>query len=164
MADNKWGRAPSPPPPLFVGKPERDFVKQINDEILERVIAQQVLYYPIDIERSNFHDLYGESLNKTFLSPILVKSVLVEFEGQTTETTNYGIDRRSSIMVHFHTRRINEDLDLNVTEGDFIRYGDYFYEIVELNSPRPLFGQIEVFKVEISAKCVRAREGMFDSK
>ena len=38
MADNKWKQPGNPPPPLFTGKKERDLVKQVNDELAERVI------------------------------------------------------------------------------------------------------------------------------
>mgnify|MGYP001327747689 CR=1 FL=1 len=31
---------------LFLGKKERDLVKQVNDELIEKVIGQQILYYP----------------------------------------------------------------------------------------------------------------------
>ena len=48
MSDNEWSRPASPPPPLFLGKKERDLVKQVNDELVEKVIGQQILYYPID--------------------------------------------------------------------------------------------------------------------
>ena len=65
--DNKWSRPAAPPPPLFLGKKERDLVKQVNDELIEKVIGQQILYYPIDMERTNFNDLYGEAIEKTYL-------------------------------------------------------------------------------------------------
>ena len=51
---------------MFFGKKERDLVKQANDEIIERGVGQQVLYFPIDIEHTNFHDLYGEAVEKLF--------------------------------------------------------------------------------------------------
>ena len=41
---NKWKQPRQPPPPLFVGKKERDLVKQVNDELIERVIGQQIYY------------------------------------------------------------------------------------------------------------------------
>ena len=160
MSRNKWSQPEAPPPPLFTGKKERDLVKQVNDELIERVIGQQVLYYPISLEHTDFHSLYGEAIKKTFLPPIRVYA-LVEWEGHETSTTNYGVDRRSSITVHFHKRRLTEDQDLFVREGDFVLYGDIYYEIVKLMEPRQLFGQIQ-HKFEISAKCVRAREGLFD--
>ena len=62
---NKWDQPSSPPPPLFAGAKERDFVKQVNDEIIERVAGQQVLYYAIDLETTNFHPIYGEAIEKS---------------------------------------------------------------------------------------------------
>ena len=159
---NEWNQPSAPPPPLFLGKKERDLVKQVNDELIERVVGQTVAYYPIDIERTNYHDLYGEALVKTFLPPVRVHA-LVEFEGINTKyNTNIGLDKESSVTVHFHKRRLTEDQDLYVREGDFILYGSIYYEIVTLSEPKQLFGQVDHL-LEISAKCVRAREGLFDA-
>jgi len=159
---NEWNQPSAPPPPLFLGKKERDLVKQVNDELIERVIGQTIVYYPIDIERTNYHDLYGEALKKTFLPPVRVHA-LVEFDGITTKyNTNIGLDKDASITVHFHKRRLTEDQDLYVREGDFVLYGDIYYEIVTLGEPKQLFGQID-HRLEISAKCIRAREGLFDA-
>jgi hypothetical protein len=119
MASNKWSQPNQPPPPLFTGKKERNLVKQVNDELIERVIGQQVLYYPISLKNTNFHPLYGEAIEKNFLPPIRVYALIV-WKGYSTETTNMGIDRRPSILVHFHKRRLTEDQDLFVREGDFV--------------------------------------------
>ena len=160
MSDNKWSQPANPPPPLFLGEKERDLVKQVNDELIERVIGQQVLYYPISLEHTNFHSLYGEAIEKTFLPPVRIYA-LVDWEGQETSNTSAGIDKRSSITVHFHKRRLTEDQDLFVREGDFVLYGSFYYEIVTLNETKEIFGQVE-HKMEISAKCIRARKGLFD--
>jgi hypothetical protein len=159
-SDTEWQQPVSPPPPLFTGKKEKDFVKQVNDELIERVIGQQIAYFAIDIDRSGFHPIYGEAIEKTFLSPIRVYA-LVKWEGQTNLfTEGLGIDKQTSIEVHFHKRRLTEDQDLFVREGDYVLYGDRYYEIVSLNEPRQLFGQSES-KFEIVAKCIRARESLF---
>jgi hypothetical protein len=161
--NNKWSQPDAPPPPLFTGKKERDLVKQVNDELIERVIGQTIAYYPLDIERTNYHDLYGEAIKKNFLPPIRVHA-LVEFEGINTKySTNIGLDKEANITVHFHKRRLTEDQDLYVREGDFVLYGDLYYEIVMLSEPRQLFGQID-HRLEISAKCIKAREGLFDGR
>ena len=162
MADNKWSQPNSPPPPLFTGKKERDLVKQINDEVIERVVGQTVLYYPISSELTNFNNVYGEAIEKNFLNPIRVHA-LVKFESQDTTTTNLGVDRIEKITVLFHKRRISEDQNLFVREGDFILYSGRYYEILTLTEPRWLFGQAEN-SFEISASCIRAREGLFDGK
>ena len=160
MGDNKWNQPEAPPPPLFTGKKERDLVKQDSDEIIETVIGQQVVYYPVSIEETNFHPIYGEAMNKTFLNPIMVYA-LVEWQGYETETTNLGVDRLSKIVVHFHKRRLTEDQNLFVREGDFILYGETYYEIATLNEPTQIFGQRD-HMMEISAECIKAREGLFN--
>jgi len=157
----KWSQPSAPPPPLFTGKKERDLVKQVNDELLERVIGQQVVYYSINLEHTNFHKIYGEALKKTFLPPVRVYA-LIEWEGIETQTGKYGNDKLSTLNIHFHKRRLTEDQDLFVREGDFVLYGKIFYEIVKLVEPKLLFGQVD-HSYEIAAKCYRSREGLFDA-
>ena len=152
----------APPPPLFLGEKERNLVKQVNDEIIERVMGQTLVYYPISREHTNYHPIYGEAVKKTFLAPIEIKA-LVEWEGSKTTTDAYGVDRLTSITVKFHRRRLTEDQDLYVREGDFVLYGQTFYEIVSLNESKNLFGQIDN-KFEILAKCIKARESMFNAR
>ena len=158
----KWSQPKQPPPPLFAGKKERDLIKQVNDELIERVIGQQILYYPISLEHTNFHDLYGEAMVKSFLPPIRVYA-LVNFGGlQTGFMSNVGIDKDTTISIKFHKRRLTEDQDLFVRVGDFVLYGDIYYEIASLVEPKQLFGQIE-HKFEIGAECIKARGGLFDA-
>jgi len=160
-SDTAWSQPETPPPPLFTGEKERNLVKQVNDELIERVIGQQIAYFAIDIDKSDFHPLYGEAIQKTFLPPVRVYA-LVKWEGQTQSfTQNIGIDKATSIEIHFHRKRLTEDQDLYVREGDYVLYGDRYYEIVKLNEPKQLFGQIEN-KFEIVANCIRAREGVFN--
>lgn len=162
MAKDKWSQPDAPPPPLFVNKKERDLVKQVNDELNERVIGQQILYYAIDVTQTDYHPLYGEAIEKTFLPPVRVYA-LVGWEGLQTTTDKYGLDVITTITINFHKRRLTEDQDIFVREGDFVLYGDFYYEIVTLNEPKQLFGQID-HRFEISAKCVRARKGLFDGR
>ena len=158
--DNKWKQPDSPPPPLYLGKKEKDYVKQINDEVIERIVGQTVVYYPVSLEHTNYHDLYGEALQKNFLNPIRVYA-MVKFESQNTSTTPLGVDRIEKISIMFHKRRLSEEQDLFVREGDFVQYGDQLYEILTLTEPKWLFGQVES-KFEIAASCIRAREGIFN--
>jgi len=159
----KWTRPTSPPPPLFLGEKEKNLVKQVNDEIIERVVGQQVLYFSIDVEHTNYHPLYGEALEKNFLHPIRVYA-LVEYQGvETSDMDNFAIDKATKIKINFHKRRLTEDQNLFVREGDFVRFGDIFYEIVKLIEPKLLFGQPES-RFEIQAECIRAREGLFNAE
>jgi hypothetical protein len=162
MSDDKWKKPEQPPPPMFFGEKERNLVKQVNDEIIERVVGQQVLYFPLDIEHTNYHPLYGEAIEKTFLPPVRVHA-LVEYQGVSTEfMQGVGIDKSTKISIKFHRRRLTEDQNLFVREGDFVRYGDIYYEIVKLIEPKLLFGQPE-HRFEIQADCIRARDGLFNA-
>ena len=96
---NEWSKPAAPPPPLFLGKKERDLVKQVNDELIERVIGQQIVYYPIDLETTNYHSLYGEAIEKTFLAPVRVYA-LVEWEGMETQySPNIGMGVVENIRI-----------------------------------------------------------------
>ena len=156
---NKWTRPGAPPAPMFFGQKERDLVKQVNDELAERVLGQTIAYYPISIEDSNFNDIYGEAKEKVSLPPVRVFAY-VEVQNDQTNT-KYGYEYQTKLTVNFHRRRLVEDQNLFVRVGDYVQYGEVFYEIVKTyNDTRYYFGQVE-HKFQISAECVKAREGAF---
>ena len=156
---DKWSRPLAPPAPMFFGEKERNLVKQINDELAERVLGQTVAYYPVSIEESNFNDTYGESKEKVSLPPVRVFAYVVVESEQTND--RYGYEYQTKLTVNFHRKRLVEDQNLFVRVGDFVQYGDQFYEIVRTyNDTRYYFGQVE-HKFQISAECVKAREGAF---
>jgi len=159
--ENKFSRLPQSPPQLFFGEKERDLAKQVSTEIIERTIGQQILYYSIDVQRSNFHPIYGEAIIKSFLPPVRVYA-LVEWEGEIITATSIGVEKLSSIMIHFLKKRLNTEQNLEPTIGDFVAYNDQYYEIVELTEPTELWGRWDK-KVEISAKAIKVREGVFDA-
>jgi hypothetical protein len=157
--NNKWDQPEAPPPPMFFGKKERDLVKQVNDELAERVIGQPIAYYPISIEASNFNDIYGEAIDKVSLPPVRVYAY-VEVENEQTND-RYGYEYQTKLTVNFSQKRITADQNLYVRVGDFVQYGDQFYEIVRTyNDTRFYFGQVE-HKFQISAECIRARTDSF---
>ena len=156
----KFTRPAAPPPPLFVGDKERKLVRQVNTELIENVIGQVIAYYAIDLETSNFHPIYGESKEKSFLPPVRVYA-RVETQPSEVLQNKTGIDRLQKINVYFHRKRLTEDQKLVVRIGDFVYYDGDFYEIVETRGSKRLFGQ-DGQKCEISATCIKARENMFN--
>lgn len=158
--DNLWTQPSNPPPSIFVDQKGRDLVKQINDELIERVIGQPIMYYPISIEHTNFHSLYGESMNKTYLPPIRVYC-LVAWEGYETSYAGGKLDKIPAITIHFHKRRLTEDQELVVREGDFVLYSETLYEIAKLNEPKVIWGN-QQHKMEVEAKCIKARISLID--
>ena len=124
---NKWNQPDAPPPPMFFGEKERDLVKQVNDELSERIIGQPIAYYPISMEDTNFNTTYGEAIEKVSLPPIRVYAYVQVDNEQTNE--KFGYDYQTSLVVYFSEKRITADQDLYVRVGDFIQYGEVFYEI-----------------------------------
>ena len=115
--DKKWKQPNQPPPPLFVGQKERDLVKQVNDELIERVIGQTILYYPISNVYTDFHPLYGEAINKNFL-PIQpgdvektyadVDTLKREFQYKPSTSVEHGIQK------FIHTLRIGKSIRTSI--------------------------------------------------
>ncbi len=165
MSDNRWSQPVQPPPPMFVGQAERNFVKQINDEVIEKVVGQQILYFPIDITNSDYHPLYGEAIKKSFISPVRVYG-LIEYQGSDRTQEEYGFNTLKNITAHLHKRRLTQDQDLFARLGDFVQYDNLFFEIVDISSPRYLFGQDAGFanftSFEVELTCRQVRNGMFN--
>ena len=43
---------------------------KVANEVIERVVGQTIVYYPISLEHTNFHDVYGEAIDKNFLKSV----------------------------------------------------------------------------------------------
>ena len=52
---------------------------------------------------------------------------------------NVGVDKVWEINVHFHKRRLEEDQNMYIREGDFVLYGETYYEIVKLVQNKQLY-------------------------
>ena len=156
---NKWDQPELAPPPMFFGQKERDLVKQVNDELAERVVGQTIAYYAVSLEDSEYHPIYGEAIDKVTLPPVRVYAYVTVENEQTNE--RYGYEYQTKLTVNFNRKRLTEDQNLFVRVGDFVQYGDEFYEVVKTyNDTRYYFGQIE-HKFQISAECIKARRGTF---
>ena len=163
--ENRWSQPLQPPPPLFVGAAERNFVKQINDEVIEKVIGQQILYFPVDVDRTNYN-FYGEALAKTFLPPVRVYCLTSYNESERTQGV-YGFDNVRMIECNFNDRRLSQDQDLYLQVGDFVQYDETFFEVVDVSAPKKtLFGQdrgfADGFKLAVRVTAREARLGLFN--
>ena len=104
---NKWNQPEAPPPPMFFGKKERDLVKQVNDELSERVIGQPIAYYAVDLADTHFNPTYGEAIDKVTLPAVRVFAYVIVDSEQTNE--RFGYEYINNLTVNFSEKRARCD-------------------------------------------------------
>ena len=140
---------------LFLGQREADFFADITKELIKDVAGQKVYYYTVRDDLSNVHDIYEESVYKIFNPPIEIEA-LVEWQQSEVKTTQFGHEQIKTITVYIHDRDVI-DRDLNIQQGDYLSYGEFFFEITSLLYEKLVFGQIErVASLKLNCKQARA--------
>lgn len=145
--------------PLFVTPKEVNFFNHINKELIQRIVAQKIVYFAVSDEHTKTDDLYGEAIKKTTYDPIDINA-LVLFKAPQQSATQFTIDTIYAIECYFH---INELRERNIIprEGDFLRFGNVMYEIEKLTRPQITYGQIEN-EVMVKAECRVSRKSQFE--
>lgn len=142
----------------FITQREVDFVNAIAHELIQNVVGQEIKYYGISIPETQVNDLYSEAIQKTWNPPVSVNA-LVQWDNQNTVSSNMGQDAQYSLEVYFHALELTER-NVLPREGDFVEFGQVFFEITSVTQPQLVFGQVNN-KVMTKCVCVPSREGQF---
>lgn len=145
-------------PRKFVGTREIAFVNSITRELHQHVVDEEVYYYAILLDRTKVDDLYNEAIKKAWAPPVKV-TARVLYDNTTTKSGLFGPDSEYASEVYFHTQELNER-NLRPREGDFVEYGQVFYEITSVTKPQLIYGQVNN-KLMTKCKLVPAREEQF---
>jgi len=146
---------------LFISKREINFINDIAKEVIKDVIGQKIYYYQISNIKSNVHDVYEESPEKIFDSPIEIEC-LVRYTEPEVRTNNFGSEKFYSIEAYIQSKDLL-DKEIEILEGDFFSFGSVFFEVTQAPSVDIIFGQVEHAKF-ITVKGKQARKGQFLSK
>ncbi len=139
---------------LFVGQREVDFFADITKEVIKDVAGQKIYYYTVREDLSDVHSVYEESMQKIFNPPIELEC-LVEWQPSEVKTNQFGHEQIKTISAFLHGRDII-DRDLNIRQGDYISYGEFFFEITSLIYDKIAYGQVErVVSLKLMAKQTR---------
>lgn len=111
---------------LFGGPRARSFFRHHNRQLLNRIIAQEVIYYKISLKETETN-IYGESKNKMYYQPIML-TCLIEAQEQTSEDADYGKGRNQLNNFRF-LRDDLIDLNLYPEAGDIIVWQESYYEV-----------------------------------
>lgn len=142
----------------FVTERELAFIDHINKELIQHVAVQEIVYYAIDPEVTRIDELYDEAVEKVWRDPVRVNA-RVRFDNPSTKSTNLGPDSDYALEAYCHTQELIER-NVKPKEGDFIEYGQVFFEITSVTKPQQAFGQANA-KLMTKLVCVPAREGQF---
>jgi len=146
---------------LFITQRELNFISDITKELIKDVVGQRIFYFPISEIKTRTHELYQESPEKIFDNPIEIEA-LIESPAGETKVALFGPERLKTINVFLQYHDLI-DRKINVSIGDFIRYGDVVYEISKYTEIRNIYGQVENLD-GIKLECTQARLGQFNTK
>ena len=146
---------------LFITSREIALISDWTKELQKDVCGQKVYYHRIREDLSNVHDIYEESIDKVFDIPIEIEA-RVEYAPQETRTNQFGTEEFYTLVVFFHIRDI-VDKGLKIREGDYVSYGDNYFEIVSTKIESTIYGQIE-HSVGLTATWKQARKGAIDRR
>lgn len=144
-------------PRLFVGQREVDFFADITKELIKDVAGQKIFYYTIREDLSDVHGIYEEAMHKIFNPPIEIEC-MVEWQPSEVKTTQFGHEQLKTISAYIQDRDLI-DRNIQVRQGDYMSYGEYFFEITSVIYDKIVFGQVErIVSVKLNAKQTRIEQ------
>lgn len=117
-------------------------MKSINREIIHDIIEQQIGYYKPKLDETKVNT-YGESLNKFWIGPVLIKCLIQRGDSEW-KTDQFGPDQNRS----FEFRFLKDDLICaNVVPevGDVVLYNEMYFEVNGINENRYILGKDNQF-------------------
>lgn len=111
---------------LFGGPRARSFFRHHSRQIVNRIVAEEILYYKLSLSETKYN-LYGESKNKMYYQPILI-ACLYQTDAQISEDQSFGKSRGQTAEFRF-LRDDLIDISLVMEAGDIIYWQESYYEV-----------------------------------
>jgi hypothetical protein len=112
--------------------------KIFTKELIEDIISQEIGYYKIMLADTR-PNVYGESMNKYFIGPVLIPCLIDRGEFNT-ESTDFGPDLVRKVEFRFFKDHLIE-ADIVPEIGDFVMYDELYYEIDNVNENQFILGK-----------------------
>ena len=126
---------------LFGSRRDINVFLSVNNELLNKIICQEVLYYKIDLDTKT--NIYGESTNKFYTEPILI-TCLIERGDVENPYTDFGPDTEQIYQFKFlreHLKSKDRQNDLVPEIGDIIMFNEYYWEVDGINENQLIVGK-----------------------
>lgn len=113
-------------------------MKIFTREVVEDIVSQEVGYYKVKLGDTQ-PNVYGESMKKYFIGPVLIPCLIVRGE-YTRTNTEFGFDTdRKNDFRFFKDHLIEANVVPEV--GDFIMYNESYYEVDNVNENQLILGK-----------------------
>ena len=123
---------------LFGSQNDFKLIRKMNRALLKDIIQQEAVYYKISLEDTQ-SNIYGESLHKTFLPPVLINCLLTTSE-LTATADEFGPDIQRILSFAF-LRDDLVDASLIPEIGDIIMVYENYYEVDLVKENQYFFGK-----------------------
>jgi len=123
---------------LFGSQNDFKLIRKMNRALLRDIIQQEAVYYKISLEDTQ-SNIYGESLHKTFLPPVLINCLLTTSE-LTATADEFGPDIQRILSFAF-LRDDLVDASLIPEIGDIIMVYENYYEVDLVKENQYFFGK-----------------------
>jgi len=133
---------------LFGSKRDFNLFVKVNRELLKDIVEQEVLLYKLSISDS-ITNIYGESLQKTFLEPVKLNCLITRGD-QVIDIDEFGPDlgREASFAL---LKRDLEDIQLVPEVGDILMWHEDYYEVDTIRENQLFYGRDGDYNVERAA-------------
>lgn len=123
---------------LFGSLRDINMFKSTTRELVEDIVSQQIGYYKVKLGDTRTN-IYGESLNKYFIGPVLIPCLIVRGEFNV-EASDYGPDTIRTADFRFFKDHL---IEANVVPeiGDTIMYNELYYEVDNINENQLILGK-----------------------
>lgn len=109
---------------IFGSRSDLSLFTNINRELLRDVVEQEVLYYKISLN-GTASNLYGESLEKTFMIPSKLNCLITRGD-QIVSVDDFGPDLNRAVSFAF-LRQDLYDIEVVPEIGDVVEWHNDFY-------------------------------------
>jgi hypothetical protein len=146
---------------LFFDRRTQQFLNNISTELLELVMMQSFIYYSVigDLTETT-DDIYGESQNKTFRQPIQLYGRILYNEPIVVSGT-FSSENQYSLGLYLQHDRIEDDLKLRPKMGDYLQFGEKYYEVTTVKYPQ-MIGGLPQFQLGVILDCISVRQNVFN--
>jgi hypothetical protein len=112
--------------------------KIFTKELVEAIISQEVGYYKVKLGDTQAN-VYGESLKKYWIGPVLIPC-LIDRGDFNVDSTDFGYDTTRDVKFRFFKDHLIEAQVVSEV-GDIIMYNEAYYEVHNVNENQFILGK-----------------------